>query len=170
MHGDDVTLLSFFNVGVAEFHTVLLGLTKAELPCHQHKTLKPGTKVTMTTTQCKTPAKARVNNALDENGPRLLLLVAQCNGVNVEYLVESIAMHSFVRQSVVAWTGCTTTVAPILSVTLADENAVLSDSIYCLDLMLAVGTTTKYSMSRVPCHVLPLLTSNMILGMDWLLK
>ena len=76
MLGDDVSLLPVSNVGVAESHAVKLGLTKNGMPCHQQKTLKPGTKVIVTTTQCKTPAKARITNVLDENGPRLLSFVA----------------------------------------------------------------------------------------------
>ena len=70
--GNDVLLLPVSNVGVAESHAVKLGLTKDGMPCHQQKTLKPGTKVLATTTQCKTPAKARVTDVLDENGPHLL--------------------------------------------------------------------------------------------------
>ena len=76
MLGNDVLLLPVSNVGVAELHAVKLGLTKDGMPCHQLKTLRPSTKVTATTTQCKTPAKARVTNVLDENGPLLLLFVA----------------------------------------------------------------------------------------------
>ena len=76
MLGNDVSLLPVSNVGVTESHAVKLGLTKDGKPCHQQKTLTPGTKVIATTTQCKTPAKARVTNVLDENGPRLLLFVA----------------------------------------------------------------------------------------------
>ena len=76
MLGNDVSLLPVSNVGVAELHAVKLGLTKERMPCHQQRTLKPGTKVLATTTQCKTPAKAKVTNVLDENGPRLLLFVA----------------------------------------------------------------------------------------------
>ena len=64
------------NVGVAELYAVKPGLTKDGMPCHQQKTLRPSTKVIATTTQCKTLAKARVTNVLDENGPRLLLFVA----------------------------------------------------------------------------------------------
>ena len=75
MLGGDVSLLPVSNVGIAESHAVRLGLTKDVMPCHQLKTLKPGTKVIATTTQCKTPAKARVTNVLDENGPRLLSFV-----------------------------------------------------------------------------------------------
>ena len=63
-------------------------------------------------------------------------------------------MHSFVKHDIVVKTRCTTVAAPILSVTLADENAVVSDSISCLDLMVIVGTEAKYSMPGVPCHVL----------------
>ena len=74
--GNDVSLLSVSNVGVAEPYAVKLGLTKDGMPCHQQRTLKPGTKVIATTTQCKTPAKARVTNVLDENCPRLPLFVA----------------------------------------------------------------------------------------------
>ena len=76
MLGDDVSLLPVSNVGVAESHAVKLGLTKHGMPCHQQRTLKPGTKVIATTTQCKTPAKARVTNGLDESGPHLLSFVA----------------------------------------------------------------------------------------------
>ena len=76
MLGNDVLLLPVSNVGVAELHAVKLGLTKDGTPCHQQKTLKPGTKVIATTTQCKTPTKARVTNVLDENGSRLLSFVA----------------------------------------------------------------------------------------------
>ena len=125
------------------------------MPCHQQKTLRLGTKVLATTTQCKTPAKARVTNVLDENGPHLLSFVAYCNGVSVECLVDSGAMHSFVKHNVVVKTGCTTAAAPVLSVTLADESTVVSDSISCLDLMAAVGTEVEYSMPGVPCRVLP---------------
>ena len=73
--GDDVSLLPVSNVGVVELHAVKLGLTKDRMPCHQQRTLKPGTKVIAITNQCKTPAKARVTNVPDENGPRLLLFV-----------------------------------------------------------------------------------------------
>ena len=76
MLANDVLLLPVSNVGVAELHAVNLGLTKDVMPCHQQRTLKPGTKVLATTTQCKTPAKARVTNILDENGPHLLSFVA----------------------------------------------------------------------------------------------
>ena len=76
MLGNDVALLPVSNVGVAELHAVKLGLTKEVMPCHQQRTLKPGTKVIVTTTQCKTLAKARVTNVLDENGPCLLSFVA----------------------------------------------------------------------------------------------
>ena len=76
MHGNDVSLLPVSNVGIAESHAVKLGLTKDGMPCHQQKTLKPSAKVLATTTQCKTLAKARVKNVLDENGPRLLSFVA----------------------------------------------------------------------------------------------
>ena len=76
MLGSDVSLLPVSNVGVTELHAVKLGLTKDGMPCHQQRTVKPGTKVIATTTQCKTPAKARVTKVLDENGPRLLLFVA----------------------------------------------------------------------------------------------
>ena len=48
-----------------------------------------------------------------------------------------------------------TKAAPVLSVTLADENTVVSDSTSCLDLMVAVGAKAEYSMPGVPCHVLP---------------
>ena len=74
--GNDVSLFPVSNVVVAELHAVKLGLTKDRMPCHQQKTLKPSTKVLATTTQCKTPAKARVTNVLDENGPHLLSFVA----------------------------------------------------------------------------------------------
>ena len=74
--GDDVLLLPVSNVGVAESHAVKLGLTKDGMPCHQQKTLRPGTKVLATTAQCKTPAKARSTNVLDENGPHLLSFMA----------------------------------------------------------------------------------------------
>ena len=76
MLGDDVLLLQVSKVGIAGLHTVKLGLTKNAMPCHQQKTLKPSAKVLATTTQCKTPAKARVTNVLDENGPLLLSFVA----------------------------------------------------------------------------------------------
>ena len=65
MLGNGVSLLPVSNVGVAESHAVNIGLTKTGMPCHQHRTLKPGTKVIATTTQCKTLAKARVTNVLD---------------------------------------------------------------------------------------------------------
>ena len=76
MLGNDVLLLPVSNVGVAELHAVKLGLTKDGMPCHQQKTLKPSPKVLATTTQCKTPAKARATNVLNENGPHLLSFVA----------------------------------------------------------------------------------------------
>ena len=63
-------------------------------------------------------------------------------------------MHSFVKSDVVVKTGCTTAAAPVLSVTLADENTV-SDSLAHLDLTAAVGAGTAYSMPGVPCRVLP---------------
>ena len=73
--GNDILLLPVSNVGVAELHAVKLGLTKDGMPCHQQKTLRPGTKVLATTTQCKTLAKARATNVLDKNGPHLLSFV-----------------------------------------------------------------------------------------------
>ena len=75
MLGNDVSLLPVSNAGVAELCAVKLGLTKDGMPCHQQKTLSPNTKVIATTTQCKTLAKARVTNVLDENGPCLLSFV-----------------------------------------------------------------------------------------------
>ena len=74
--GDDVSLFPVSNIGIAESHAVILGLTKERIPCHQRKTLKPSNKVIATTTQCKTLAKARVTNVLDENEPHLQLFVA----------------------------------------------------------------------------------------------
>ena len=79
-------------------------------------------------------------------------------------------MHSFVKHDIVVKTGCTTVAAPVLSVTLADENTVVSDSLACLDLTAVVDAGTEYSMPGVPCRVLPYLTSDVILGMDWLRK
>ena len=64
------------NVGIAGLHAVKLGLTKNGMPCHQQKTLKATAKAIATTIQCKTPAKARVTNVLDENRPRLQSFVA----------------------------------------------------------------------------------------------
>ena len=64
-------------------------------------------------------------------------------------------MHSFVKHDIVVKTGCMTVAAPILSVTLADENTVVSDSVSCLDLMVVVGAEAEYSMPGVPCRVLP---------------
>ena len=132
-----------------------LGLTKDGMPCRQQTTLKPSAKVLATTTQCKTLAKARVTNVLDKNGPHLLPFVVQCNGVSVECLVDSGAMHSFIKHDVVVKTGCTTAATPILSVTLADKNIVVIDSISCLDLMVIVGAEAENSMPGVPCCVLP---------------
>ena len=64
-------------------------------------------------------------------------------------------MHSFVKQDIVIKTVCTTAPMPVLSVTLADENTVVSDSLACLDLMAIVGAGMEYSMPGVPCRVLP---------------
>ena len=75
--------------------------------------------------------------------------------VSIECLVDSGAMHSFVKHDVVIKTGCTTVAAPILSITLAHENTVVSDSISCLDLMVVVGAEAQCSMPGVPCRVLP---------------
>ena len=69
-------------------------------------------------------------------------------------MVDNGAMHSFVKNDVVK-TGCTTAAAPVLSVTLADENTVVSDSLAHLDLTAVVGAGTAYSMPGVPCRVLP---------------
>ena len=79
-------------------------------------------------------------------------------------------MHSFIKHNIVVKTGCTTAAALVLSVTLADESTVVSDSISCLDLMVVVGAEAEYSMPGVPYCVLPQLTSDVILGMDWLGK
>ena len=73
---NDISLLPVSNVGVAELHAVKPDLTKDRMPCYQQKTLKPSAKVLATTTQCKTPAKARVTNVLDEIGSHLLSFVA----------------------------------------------------------------------------------------------
>ena len=70
-------------------------------------------------------------------------------------MVDSGATHSFVKHDILVKTGCTTVAAPILSVTLADENSVVSDSFSCLDLTVVVGAETEYSVPRVPCCVLP---------------
>ena len=131
------------NVDIAKSHAVKLGLTKDGMPCHQQKILKPSAKVLATTTQCKSLAKARTTNVLDENGPRLLLFVAQCNGISFECLVDSGATYSFVKHDIVVKTRCTTAATPVLSVTLADENTVVSDSISCLDLMVVVGAEAE---------------------------
>ena len=40
------------------------------------------------------------------------------------------------KHNIVVKTGCTNAATPVLSVALADENTVVSDSISCLDLMV----------------------------------
>ena len=69
-------------------------------------------------------------------------------------MVDSGATHSFVKHNIVVKTGCTTAAAPVLSVTLADENTVISDSLVHLDLTAVVGAGTAYSIPAVPCRVL----------------
>ena len=64
-------------------------------------------------------------------------------------------MHSSVKHNIVVKTGCMIAVAPILSVTLVDKKAVVSDSISCLDLMVVDYAEVAYSMPGVPYHVLP---------------
>ena len=70
-------------------------------------------------------------------------------------MVDSGATHSFVKNDIVVKTGCMTAAAPVLSVMLADENTVISDSLAHLDLKAAVGAGTAYSIPGVPCCVLP---------------
>ena len=70
-------------------------------------------------------------------------------------MVDSGATHIFVKHDVVVKTGCTTAAAPLLSVILADENTVVSDSLAHLDLTAVVGAGTAYLMPGVPCRVLP---------------
>ena len=70
-------------------------------------------------------------------------------------MVDSGATHSFVKHDVVVKTRCTIAATPILSVTLADKNIVVSDSVSCLDLMVVVGAEAEYSMLGAPCRVLP---------------
>ena len=77
MLGDDVALSPVLNVGIAELHTRGYGLTKSQIPCHLPKTLRLGTKITATTTQCKTLTKARITYILDKNELWLLSFVAQ---------------------------------------------------------------------------------------------
>ena len=69
-------------------------------------------------------------------------------------MVDSGASHSFVKINVVVKTGCTTAAAPVLSVMLADENTVISDSLAHLELTAVVGAGTAYSMPGVSCRVL----------------
>ena len=64
------------------------------------------------------------------------------------------ATHSFVKHNIVVKTECMTVATPVLSITLADENTVISDSISCLDLTVVLGAEAEYSMPGVPCHVL----------------
>ena len=64
-------------------------------------------------------------------------------------MVDSGATHSFVKHDIVVKTGCTTVATPVLSVTLEDENIVISDSTSYLDLMVAVGAEAEYSMPGV---------------------
>ena len=70
-------------------------------------------------------------------------------------MLESGGMHSFVKHDNIGKTRYMTIATPVLSVTLADKNTVVSDSISCLDLTVAVGAEAVYNMPRVPCHVLP---------------
>ena len=70
-------------------------------------------------------------------------------------MVDSGATHSFVKHNVVVKTRCMIAAALVLSVTLADENTVISDSLAHLDLTAVVGAGTAYSMPGVPCRVLP---------------
>ena len=58
-------------------------------------------------------------------------------------MVDSNAMHVFVKHYVVVKTGCTIAATPVLAVTLADKNTVVSDSISCLDLMVFVGAEAQ---------------------------
>ena len=64
-------------------------------------------------------------------------------------------MHSFVKHDVAVKTGFMAAAAAVLSITLADENSVVSDSIFCLDLMVVVGAETEYFTPGVPCCRLP---------------
>ena len=57
-------------------------------------------------------------------------------------MVDSGATHSFVKQNVIVKTGSTTAATLILSVMLADENTLVSDSLAHLDLTAVVGAGT----------------------------
>ena len=64
-------------------------------------------------------------------------------------------MHGFVKHDVVIKTRCTTAATPLLFITLADKNTVVSDYLPCLDLTVIVGAEAEYSMPRLPCHARP---------------
>ena len=70
-------------------------------------------------------------------------------------MVDSGAMHNLIKHDIVVKIGCTTAAAPVLVVSLAEKNTVVSDSLSCLDLMVVLGAEAQYSMPGVPCHVQP---------------
>ena len=94
--------------------------------------------------------------------------MAWCNGHRLECLVDSGATHSFVHSRVAATGGLKLTPASKLSVTLANGSLVESVSRSFLRLEIPGGISEQPVVIEQHVRVLPDLTSDVILGMDWL--
>ena len=94
--------------------------------------------------------------------------MAWCNGHRLECLVDSGATHSFVHSRVAATGGLKLTPASKLSVTLANGSLVESVSRSFLRLEISGGISEQLVVIEQHVRILPDLTSDVILGMDWL--
>ena len=91
-----------------------------------------------------------------------------CNGHRLERLVDSGATHSFVHSRVAATGGLKLEPASKLTVTLANGSLVSSVSRSFLCLEIPGGISEQPVVIEQHVRVLPDLTSDVILGMDWL--
>ena len=100
------------------------------------------------------------------NCPNLLKLVAVSNGVSVNCMLDSGAMHSFVHPRIVQTTEAQPSEGAVLTVTVANASKALYNVVLTLDLMFMVEGEDRQVTVLLQLYVLDGLQSNVILGMD----
>ena len=80
-------------------------------------------------------------------------------------LLDSGASHSFIAANIIRELGLKTRFTDSLEVALADNSVVCLREVVDLPVRFACN-----AMQEITCHIIPLLHSPIILGMDWLRK
>ena len=109
-------------------------------------------------------ASARCGIAADgKTSHQLLELEVHVSNHKLACLIDSGATHSFIDAAIVAKHDLPILPCPGLAVTLADGSEIKTNSVCKLQVHFAPTL-----MHEIVCHVVPNLTSALVLGIDWL--